>query len=84
MDAGVRLTDVQEQILNKIRSTPGISQTAIAKDINQNRKLVYYHIKRLSDEGLVYVQPNGRETKCYILDRTNPTLAPERSDFVSG
>ncbi|WP_455391775.1 winged helix-turn-helix transcriptional regulator [[Eubacterium] cellulosolvens] len=69
MDTSVRLTEIQERILRKIQTTPGISQTAIAAALNLDRKLVYYHIKRLADEGLLVVQPNGRESKCFYPSR---------------
>ncbi len=65
---GVNLNDAQEQILRTVRSFPGISQSNIARFLNQNRKSVHYNIKRLSDEGLILVETAGRETRCYYLN----------------
>ena len=69
VDGDIKITEVQSLILRKIKSKPGISQTEIARELNQNRKSVHYNIKRLSDEGLIHVEPVGRETKCYYIDR---------------
>jgi predicted transcriptional regulator len=61
------LSPPQANVLQAIRSSPGISQVGIARNLNQDRKVVHYHVKRLSDEGLVNVVPNGRESKCYFV-----------------
>jgi len=68
MELGGQLTEVQKRILTIIRNTPGISQTEIAKRLKQNRKMIFYHIKRLSNEGLIHVEPAGRESKCFYFD----------------
>ena len=65
---GLILSDVQEKILKLIQSTPGISQTSIARTLGFTRMVVNYHIKILSNAGFVHMEPAGRESHCYYLD----------------
>jgi biotin operon repressor len=69
IDPNSKLTEPQARILRKIQASPGISQTEIANELDQNRKSVHYHVKRLSDEGLIQVEPDGRVSKCFSMDR---------------
>jgi len=71
IETGLILSDVQEKILQTIKSKPGISQTGIASNLGLARKVVNYHIKILSDAGFVNVETLGRESKCYYLDGLN-------------
>ena len=74
MDTMAKLSDPRARILHMIQSRPGISQSGIARDLNQNRKSVHYHVKRLSDEGLVHIEPNGRESKCFYYQNCSTML----------
>jgi len=65
---GLILSDVQEKILKLIQSTPGISQTSIARTLGFTRMVVNYHVKILSNAGFVHMEPAGRESHCYYLD----------------
>ena len=58
--------EIKKLILEKIRMEPGISQSRIAKSINESRQLVNNYIKILKDEGKIYLKKNGRESKCFI------------------
>jgi predicted transcriptional regulator len=69
IDPNIKLTDSQTKILEQIRCTPGISQSEIARTLNQNRKSVHYNVKRLSDEGFIHVEPDGRVSKCFSVDK---------------
>ncbi len=62
---GLILTEIQHKILQAIHDSPGLSQVEIAGKVNQNRKIVHYHVKLLSDAGFVHVEQAGRESRCY-------------------
>jgi DNA-binding MarR family transcriptional regulator len=66
MPLKVRLTNIQERILNIIKENPGISQTTISKKAGSNKFVINYHIKILSDVGMVFVQKEGRKSQCFV------------------
>jgi predicted transcriptional regulator len=67
IETGLILSDIQKKILRTIQGNPGISQTGIAKNLGQTRKIVHYHIKLLADAGFVHVETVGRETNCHYI-----------------
>jgi predicted transcriptional regulator len=62
------LSDVQRNILEKIRDEPGVSQAVISRELNLAKKVVSYHIKILSDADFVNMEMVGRLSKLYYLD----------------
>ena len=64
-DLKIALTSIQLRILSVVDERPGISQSSISKTIGKNRMLVNYHIKILSDAGIVLIEKSGRESACY-------------------
>ncbi len=64
---GIRLTPVQESILEQVRKGKGISQSEITRLIGRNRKVVNYNVHQLRELGLVDIEREGRETKCYFV-----------------
>jgi len=77
INTGLILSEVQENILDLIRKSPGISQTGIANKLGLARKVVSYHIKILSDAGFVNVETVGRSNKCYYLDGLDFDKSPK-------
>ena len=61
------LSEIQERVLHTLQQHPGISQVELARLLNQNRKIVHYHVKILADAGFVHIEPAGRESRCYYL-----------------
>jgi predicted transcriptional regulator len=59
------LTEHQQNILNTIKSDPGLSQTEIANKLGITRMLVNYHLKVLKNEGLIVTKRKGRKSSCY-------------------
>jgi predicted transcriptional regulator len=64
-DEKVRLSRVQENILRSIRSTPGRTQSEIAKDLGVSRKVIYYHVQFLRDSGMVNEDQVGSHPRYY-------------------
>lgn len=56
-----RLHEVQESILQLICRKPGLSQTKISKSLGRNKMVVNYHLRILSDAGIVSFEKEGRE-----------------------
>jgi len=87
VNSGLILTDVQEKILQHIRARPGISQADLARNLGYTRKVVYYHVKILSNAGFIHVEPAGRESRCFYiegLDFGQPTTGTGISAQVQG
>lgn len=64
---GIRLTPVQESILAQIRKSKGISQSEVSRRIGRNRKVVNYNVHQLRELGLVDIEKDGRETRCFFV-----------------
>jgi predicted transcriptional regulator len=62
------LSDVQRNILEKIRNDPGVSQAVVSRELNLAKKVVSYHVKILSDADFVRMEMVGRLSKLYYLD----------------
>ena len=45
---------------------PGIWNNSITKKMKINRKTIHYHIKKLSDLGLIYSEKSGSKKKLYL------------------
>ncbi len=65
IDVKLILSALQQRIMNRIKSDPGISQRNIASKVGVARKVVSYHVKILKDAGFIYVEKEGREALCY-------------------
>jgi DNA-binding transcriptional ArsR family regulator len=68
VNSGLVLNDVQEKILQHIRDRPGISQADVARNLGYTRKVVYYHVKILSNAGFIHVETAGRESRCFYIE----------------
>jgi predicted transcriptional regulator len=69
-DLKMALTTVQMRILNVVNKNPGISQSKISENIGKNRMLVNYHIRILTDAGILALEKNGRNSQCYTTSTT--------------
>jgi DNA-binding MarR family transcriptional regulator len=68
VQTGLVLTDVQKRILEAIKKTPGISQSALSRNLGYTKKVVYYHVKILSNAGFIHVEASGRESQCFYIE----------------
>lgn len=59
------LTPIQSDIVDIIKSQPGVSQASIAHLMSKSRQSINYQIKVLADAGLINVVKHGISTRCY-------------------
>ena len=76
VDSGLVLNEVQQKILQYIRDRPGISQADLARTLGYTRKVVYYHVKILSNAGFIHVETAGRESRCFYIEGLDLTGQP--------
>jgi len=62
------LTDIQIEIVDIIKESPGVSQAHIASDLHRSRQSINYQIKVLSEAGLINVIKHGITTRCYVKE----------------
>ena len=62
------LTDIQMEIVDIIKSTPGVSQANIANSLSKSRQSINYQVKILSEAGLINVIKHGITTRCYVQE----------------
>jgi DNA-binding MarR family transcriptional regulator len=76
------LIPIQRNIVDCVKSNPGISQRGIADKLNISYQLVHYHIKVLKDADYLYLEKDEKQTYCY--DSEARKLDSESEDsFVS-
>ena len=73
---GLGLTKLQKAIVEAISKNPGISQTEIgAKIEGKSQRTVSHHIKTMARKGLIVLEKDGRETKCYLADNYEEVIS---------
>jgi predicted transcriptional regulator len=63
-----KLSDSQNEILDIIKSNPGMSQKDIAEQTDLTLSTVNYHINSMAEEGVVRIERIGNRTSCYLND----------------
>ncbi|UCE37157.1 MAG: winged helix-turn-helix transcriptional regulator [Thermoplasmata archaeon] len=59
------LIPIQRNIMNIVKTNPGISQRGIADKLSISYQLVHYHIKVLMEADYVYLEKDEKQTYCY-------------------
>jgi predicted transcriptional regulator len=59
------LIPIQRNIIDIIKSNPGISQRGIAEKMNISYQLVHYHIKVLQEANYLNLKKDRKQTYCY-------------------
>ena len=67
-DRGIRLSDLQHNILGLIRSDGGPTQQDIAGELRVSQQTVSYNLRHLSREGLVRMEKDGRAKRYFPMD----------------
>jgi len=62
------LTDIQMEIVDIIKTSPGVSQASIANSLHKSRQSINYQIKVLAEAGLINVIKHGISTRCYVQE----------------
>jgi predicted transcriptional regulator len=63
---GIKLSNLQEKIIEVIRSNPGITQTEIANKISIPKQTVNYNIKSLERNEIIEIVKEEKATRCYV------------------
>ena len=64
-ERGVKLSDLQMQILEMVRGGSGPTQADIAARLDVTQQTVSYNIRSLSREGAIRMEKDGRNTRYY-------------------
>ena len=59
---------MERLILREIENNPTINQSQLARRMNLTRQAVHYHIRKLTNKGMVTTEKRGRETHCRKRD----------------
>ena len=59
-------TAIQEIVLENIRSSPGINQNELARQMGVSSQVVNYHIHSLVAAGMIRLERDGRVTRCFM------------------
>jgi predicted transcriptional regulator/uncharacterized membrane protein len=59
---------MQEIVLEHIRAAPGTNQNELARQMGVSSQVANYHIRSLVAAGMVRLERDGRETRCYLND----------------
>jgi predicted transcriptional regulator len=61
-----QLTRVQRDIVEALKAHPGTSQNGLARLIGESKQVVGYHVRVLEKAGLVRVERDAQQTRCYL------------------
>jgi predicted transcriptional regulator len=79
-----QLTRVQRDIVSALGTHPGTSQNGLARLVGESKQVVGYHIRVLQNAGLVRVERDAQQTRCYLegapLEVEPEPEAPEAPD----
>ena len=68
-DMEPEISSIRKEILDIIREHPGISQKELGLLLpSKKQRTISYHIKNMSREGVIKLEKDGRETRCYITE----------------
>ena len=67
-DEGIRLSDLQAQILDMVSDRSGSTQAEIAQRLNVSQQAISYNLRMMSREGMIAVERTGREHKYYAAE----------------
>jgi len=63
---GIKLSDLQERIVDAIKDSPGITQTEIVSRLNVPKQTVSYTINNLVNSGVMETVRDGNKIKCFV------------------
>ncbi len=71
LDLKLQKSELTLKVLEMIEKEPGIWNNSITKKMKINRKTIQYHIKKLSDLGLIYSDKIGSKKKLYLKNNSD-------------
>lgn len=68
-DMEPQISAVRQQILELIKTEPGITQKELGLKMgDKSQRTISYHVKNMEREGILRLERDGRERRCYIND----------------
>jgi predicted transcriptional regulator len=68
-DMEPQISSVRKQIIDIIQEQPGITQKELSIKFNdKSSRTIGYHVKNMAREGILKLEKDGRENRCYIND----------------
>jgi DNA-binding MarR family transcriptional regulator len=67
-DDGIRLSDLQAQILGLVSGGNGPTQTEIAEKLSVSQQAISYNLRMMSREGMISVERTGRERRYFAAE----------------
>ena len=64
-----RINGTRKSIKNLISTTPGLSELEIAQWLDLSKQNAHYHIRELEQEGVITVQREWKNARCYIVNQ---------------
>jgi predicted transcriptional regulator len=71
IEDGIKLSDLQEKILELIKNNPGITQADIVSKTDIPKQTVSYNIKNLVRNDVIDIVRDTHQNKCYIKDKVD-------------
>ncbi len=68
-DNGTGFPAIKDDIITRVKETPGITVRDLAALIGVSRQLTNYHLRALILEGYVQVERKGMKTRCYPVEK---------------
>ena len=66
LDLKLQKSELTLKVLEMIEKEPGIWNNSITNKMKINRKTIEYHIKKLMDLGLIYIEKDGNKKKLFL------------------
>jgi hypothetical protein len=64
----LELSRVQTELMGHIRTDPGITQKELSMRTGLSKRVISYHISRMTQARLIRVVRDGKRTKCFALE----------------
>ncbi len=68
-DMEPQISSVRKQIIDLVQAQPGITQKELSLRLNDKaQRTIGYHVKNMAREGVLRLEKDGRENRCFIND----------------
>jgi len=64
----LELSRIQAELLGHIKTDPGITQKELSMRTGLSKRVISYHISRMTEARLIRIARDGKRTRCYALE----------------
>jgi predicted transcriptional regulator len=64
----LELSRVQAELLGHIKTAPGITQKELSMRTGLSKRVISYHVSRMTEARLIRIARDGKRTRCYALE----------------